>query len=201
MKSTQKALVLIAITMICAAGTAHAGMMGDPHAIGMGSTAWLTGPAGFDGGDDPNRVSFTTNGSSSGIAADILLLETGRNGGAFTSQDIQGSTADDRYRTISDLLGEADNESGGIPDGFRPVDLFDRVSTGTNSTDAPDWFALDRGRLRRRHRRFTGGDQPDDPTNPVPEPATVMLLATGLLVIGTCRAFSARGEITGANPE
>jgi len=181
-KSLLQVLGIAALTLVIASSS-QAGVLSDPHLVGFGSPTWLSGPRDAS---SPSAPFTFFSPSSQEPAADVYLLDP------QIEVNSEARVLVLRDWSVAPHLGQliSTSDTSSPRPSMRPLSVTPTVGRGE---EASVWSALDLGRMRRtRGGRTTGGDQPQDPTSPMPEPATVMLLATGLAVVVVTRALGPR---------
>lgn len=166
-------LLLAGLSLLLSTAVPAVASTPDPGVASSGVGSWFLGPK--------DRPSDDVGG---GLGLDLWVRERNPQDG------------------LSGTRGIADWLDAGVPDIITPWDepnpglYHDNVYDTENEVDVavrnrgnggePDVYeqGLDRGRFHRdrHHDRDvpTGGGQPDHPTNPVPEPATLGLALVGL---------------------
>jgi len=170
----------LALLFCLAAPSAQANLVVDPSAAALGSsTIWSAVPETADPAETP-ELTLKLQSPEESNSSDLYLVEpNGRLPLVFSSEDPDASTG-----VIS---------SGAIP--LTTTLGVTRIGDGDVSLGEPTgWVALDRNR---------GGDpivsvpmegrQPRTAATPAPEPATVMLLACGLVIVGAMIHARRRG--------
>ncbi len=176
-------LLLVALVVLVFAPPADASWILDPGAAALGTASTLS-PL-FNGlmlakSTADAQVTASSGGSPS---SDLYLVYRDQRPSLPAGIDPGGEV-------VEPLLPSPES---GAP-GWTPVDLnsYDSSGPGLDDLDG-EWLALDLSRGRRPGVTTpTGGQQPETPATPAPEPAGVMLLAIGLAVMGTMRLLRNR---------
>ncbi len=166
--------------------TAQANLPTDPVATTMGSGGWITPPATTQTDSDPNFILnlYDSVETVTQTVADIDVIS------GTARLDVDVPILIDRRRRVPGAPDLSGAVFGTGPDTF-----------GGSYTESMEPLAsgLDAFGSRRGNRTpgigsvINGGDP--NPTNPVPEPATVMLLASGMLSALTVWMIRRRNEL------
>lgn len=166
-------LAIIAVVAAVTVAPATAALTADPNASSLGAVAWGTEIDAPPQDEGPNyQVDLVrTGGRGLDIVSDIDSRVSGTIGGLIGGPRVGNTPAAPRAgASYLDpvAMGQVTFGHGGL--------------AGGEGNQEPLQDGLDRfGNRRRGNGLPTGGGHLDDPTNPVPEPHTVMLLASGLL--------------------
>jgi len=172
------AITVFGALLLLAPLRAEAVLTTDPNSSSMGAVAWGSVIDAPPRDDTPNfQVDLLHRGGRElSILTDIDTRVAGTVGGSVGGPAVGNRPV---------ILPPRSN-------GFLDLDRLGQVTFGDGTlgnggnTHEPLQEGLDRfGHRTRGNGRPTGGGQPGDPTNPVPEPYTVMLLASGLMAVAT----------------
>ena len=194
----KRAIVFLSFLALIALPAAMAGANSfvDPAAAALGTASVLT-PA-FNGLTSALPVKGVGHGqrSSAALSSDVYVLSP-------DGRDPLPLGGDDSDDLVQPLLPAPNTESADGPS-LRVIHLEDILSSSGpdfRNEDRRGWLALD---LRQGRRPapgiLSGSQQPQSqsPATPAPEPASVMLLAMGLGVMGAIRLLRRRQIWLGA---